>query len=87
MGVTSPVHERTEWCAGMVPVRKKNGQLQICVDWTRLSQSVKREFHPLLTVENVMAQMAGAKIFSKLDANSRFWQTVVFVNNGFQIIR
>ena len=74
MGVISPIHEPTEWCAGMVPVRKKNGQVRICVDLTRLNQSVRREFHPLPAVENVLAQMAGAKIFSKLDANSGFWQ-------------
>ena len=27
MGVISPIQEPTDWCASMVPVRKKNGQV------------------------------------------------------------
>ena len=49
-------------------------QLQICVDLSRLNESVCRERHPLPVVEQVLAQLTGAKLFSKLDANSRFWQ-------------
>ena len=75
MGIISPIHEPTDWCAGMVPVRKKNGQIRICVDLTRLNESVMRELHPLRAVEHMLAQLAGAKVFSKLDANSGCYQT------------
>ena len=68
LGVIAKVQEPTEWCAGMVVVPKSNGQVRICVDLTRLNQSVLRERHPLLAVDQTLAQMAGAKIFSKLDA-------------------
>lgn len=64
----------TEWCAGMVVVPKKQGSVRICVDLKPLNESVLREIHPLPTVEDLLAQMRGAKIFSKLDANSGFWQ-------------
>lgn len=74
LGVISQIKEPTEWCAGMVPVQKINGKVRICVDLTRLNQSVKRERHQLPAVEQVLAQLTGAKIFSKLDANSGFWQ-------------
>ena len=30
--------------------------------------------HPLPKVDNILAQLAGATVFSKLDANSGFWQ-------------
>ena len=46
--------------------------VMICVDLTRLNQSVPRERHPLPAVEQVLAQLTGAKIFSKFDANSGF---------------
>ena len=41
---------------------------------TKLNQSVRRERHILPSVEQVLAQIGNAKVFSKLDANSGFWQ-------------
>ena len=58
----------------MVVVPKSNGQVRICVDLTKLNESVYRECHPLPAVEQTLAQIAGAWVLSKLDANSGFWQ-------------
>ena len=58
----------------MVVVPKEKGKVRICVDLSRLNQSVKRELHPLPVVDQVLAQLTGAKVMSKLDANSGFWQ-------------
>ena len=60
--------------AGMVVVPKKNGSIRICVELKPLNESVLREVHPLPRVDETLAQMTGAKVFSKLDANSGFWQ-------------
>ena len=73
-GVISKISEPTEWCSGMVIVPKANGKVRICVDLTRLNNSVCRKRHPLPAVDQTLAQLAGAKVFSKLDANSGFWQ-------------
>ena len=74
MGVISPVDVPTPWCAGMVVAPKKSGSIRICVDLKPLNQSVLREVHPLPKVDDTLAQLTGAKLFSKLDANSGFWQ-------------
>ena len=74
IGIISKVDLPTQWCAGMVVVPKKNGSVRICVDLKPLNSSVLREIHPLPTVEDILAQLSGAKVFSKLDANSGFWQ-------------
>ena len=74
MGVVNRVWQPTEWCSGMVVVPKTDGRVRICVDLTRLNESVRREHHPLPAVEQALAQLAGARIFSKIDANSGFWQ-------------
>ena len=34
LGVIARVNEPTNWCAGMVPVPKKNGKVRICMDLT-----------------------------------------------------
>ena len=74
LGVISKVDEPTLWCAGMVVVPKKEGAIRICVDMKKLNESVLREVHPLPDVNETLAQLSGAKVFSKLDANSGFWQ-------------
>ena len=74
LGVISKVEEPTPWCAGMVVVPKKSGKLRICVDLKPLNESVLRETHPIPKVDETLAQLAGATVFSKLDANSGFWQ-------------
>ena len=74
LGVISPVEEATEWCAGMVVVPKRQGNIRVCVDLKVLNESVQRETFPLPRVDEVLAQLSGATTFSKLDANSGFWQ-------------
>ena len=74
LGVIAKVEVPTDWCAGMVVVPKPNGAVRICVDLTKLNHSVCRERHPLPAVEQTLAQLAGAQVFTKLDANSGFWQ-------------
>ncbi|KAL7861742.1 hypothetical protein SRHO_G00131830 [Serrasalmus rhombeus] len=73
-GVISKVEQPTEWCAPMVVVPKQIGKVRICTDLTELNKSVLRERHPLPSVEHTLGQLAGARVFSKLDANSGFWQ-------------
>ena len=73
-GVISKVQPPTPWCASMVVVKKKNGGVRICVDLKPLNQCVLRERHPLPKVDDILGQLTGATVFSKLDANSGFWQ-------------
>ena len=74
LGVIRSVSIPTKWCTGMVVVPKPDGRIRICVDLTKLNRSVQRERHPIPSVDHTLAQLGGAKIFSKLDANSGFWQ-------------
>ena len=74
MGVISRVVKHTPWCAGMVVVPKRSGEVRICVDLKPLNECVLREIHPIPKVDETLAQLSGATLFSKLDANSGFWQ-------------
>ena len=56
------------------PTPKPNGKIRLCVDLTHLNWWVLRERHILLAVDHTLGLLAGAKIFSKLDATSSFWQ-------------
>ena len=60
----------------MVTVIKPKGKLRICIDPRDINKAVKREHYPwpTKTVEEVVARMPNAKIFSVLDDSSGFWQ-------------
>ena len=73
-GVISKVDQPTVWCAPMVVTPKSNGDVRICVDLTKLNKSILREAYPLPTVDFTLGKLSGAKVFSKIDANSAFWQ-------------
>ena len=74
LGVISKVDTPTEWCAGIVIVPKPNDDIRICVDLTKLNESVCREKHILPSVEQILAQLGNSTVFTKLDANAGFWQ-------------
>ena len=52
IGVISKV---TDWCAGTEVVPKPDGRIRICVDLTKLNESVLGETYPLPKIENLWA--------------------------------
>ena len=58
----------------MVVVPKSSGDLRICVDLTPLNKAALREVHPMASVDENLAKIKGSQFFTKLDANSGFWQ-------------
>ena len=71
LGVITKVTEPTSWCAGIVVVPKRSGDIRICVDLKPLNECVLWE---TFSIPQVDETLAGASLFSKLDANSSFWQ-------------
>ena len=55
VGVISKVDIPTDCCAGMVVVPKPDGKISICVDFTKLNESLLRETYPLPKIENMLA--------------------------------
>ena len=64
----------TPWCAGKVVFPKRSRAVRICVDLKPLNKSVLRELHPIPKVDDTLVLFYGATVFSKMDANSGFWQ-------------
>lgn len=69
-----PVGEPTHWCAPIVLVPKPSNGERICEDLTRLNKNIQREFYPIPTLNNCLEQLKTDSVFSKLDANSGYWQ-------------
>ena len=73
-GVISRGDQPTDWCAPMIVTPKSNGKVRVCVDLSRLNEYVKRENRSLPAVDTTLGRLADSRVFSKLDANSGFWQ-------------
>jgi len=76
LGVIKPVQEPTEWVSSMVAACKKDGAVRLCIDPVYLNKALHRPHHPMKTIEQVIADMPGAKVFSILDAKCGFWHLV-----------
>ncbi len=67
----------SEWAAAPVLIRKRDGQVRWCVDYRALNNVTTKDVYPLPLVEECMDTLAGNCWFSKLDANSAYWQVKV----------
>ena len=74
LGIIKPVDVPTEWISSMVVVMKSNGTIRLCIDPKPLNVALKRNHYPLPTIEDILPDLAGAKVFSVLDAKNGFWQ-------------
>ena len=74
-GVISKVERPTGWCSWLVVVPKANKMdVRLRADLMQLNKAVKREFHPMSSVDDSLAKLSNARYFTRLDANSGFWQ-------------
>lgn len=66
-GVIENVNEPYAWVSPMVIVMKSDGSLRICIDIRLVNITILREKHPLPTLDDILPQLSGAIIFSKMD--------------------
>ena len=74
LGVIQEVTDPTDWVSPMVPVMKKNGNVRVCIDFSELNKSIRRERFQIHVAEEIFSMMQGARFFTILDAESGFWQ-------------
>ena len=72
LGVIEPIQEPTAWVSHMVPARKKDGSIRLCIDPVHLNNALLRPHHPVKTIEDILSNMPNAKVFSILDAKTSF---------------
>jgi len=62
------------YCARVVPVRKKNGTLRLCVDLRPLNERVMKQKYPFPVIEDCLANLGSKSIFTLLDLKDDFHQ-------------
>ena len=66
-----------QWIANLVVVRKKNGEIKLCVDFRNLNKCSNKDNYPLPKMEHLLQKVSGARVMSFLDGFSRYNQVVV----------
>jgi hypothetical protein len=67
----------SSWVANLVPVRKKNGEIRLCVDFRNLNKSSLKDNYPLPKMDHVLQKVVGANRISMIDGFSGYNQIVV----------
>ena len=72
--VIEQVQGPTPWVSPVAVVPKPTGDIRLCVDMRKANRAIVRERHPIPTVDDVLYQLNGSTIFSKLDLKWGFHQ-------------
>ena len=68
----------SEWAAPVVPVLKPDGSIRICGDYKlTINRAANPDVYPLPRIEELFANLAGSKSFTKLDLAEAYQQILL----------
>ncbi|KAL2243565.1 UNVERIFIED_CONTAM: Retrovirus-related Pol polyprotein from transposon [Sesamum indicum] len=69
------------WGAPVLFVKKKDGSIRLCVDYRQLNRITIKNKYLLPWIDNLLDQLKGATVFSKIDLRSGYWQLQIEENS------
>ena len=73
LDVIRRVEVPTDWVSSKTYSTKRDGSIRICLDPKDLNAALERPLHHTPTIEELTHKFSGAKVFSKLDTRSSYW--------------
>ena len=74
-GFIRPSH--LPWGAPVLFVKKKDGSLRLCIDYKGLNKVTIKNKYPLPRIDDLFDQLAGSRVFSRIDLRSGYHQLKV----------
>src|SRR6184192_2778477 len=65
---------RSPYGAPVVFIKKKDGELRMCIDYRALNKITVKNKYPIPRIDDLMDQIHGAQVFSKIDLRSGYNQ-------------
>ena len=65
------------WASPIVLVRKKDGDLRLCVDYHHLNSVTKTDAFPIPRIDDLFDQLGKSRYFTTLDLAAGYWQVKV----------
>ena len=75
VGVIEP--SESAWNSPIVPVRKPDGRLRMCIDYRRVNDVTVKDRFPMCVVSECVYSMHGMKMFTKMDLVRGYYQMPV----------
>ena len=63
----------SRWASPIVIVPKSTGGVRMCIDMRQANKAIVCERYPIPTVQEMLVEINGAKVFSKLDLRQGFF--------------
>ena len=73
LGVIESVSEPSPWISALLVVAKPDGRIRICIDPKPLNKALLRVPYCMPTIDDILPQLTGARVFSTCDAKDGFW--------------
>ena len=54
----------------MLFIMKKDGSMRMCIDYRELNKVTMKNRYPLLRIDDLLDQLQGVRVFSKVDLRS-----------------
>ena len=67
----------SKWVSNLVPVRKKYGEIRLCVDFRNLNRASDKDNYPVPPMEQLLQMVSGSELFSLLDGFYGYNQVLV----------
>ena len=79
-GIIEPSNA-TDWCAPIVPVRKPDKSIRLCIDYREINKVTPLNRHIIPTLPQILDRIGHASILSKVDLTSGFHQIPVHIDS------
>lgn len=75
-GIIKPIRH-SSWVSNLVPVKKKNGDIRLCVDFRNLNVASLKDNYSSPNMEAMLQRVIGCDLLSMMDGFSGYNQVLV----------